>query len=88
MEVLKSILSNAGCPGITNSVIIYVSCIFSVFVLFAVVGKLYHVKGIEVFDDDSVSMLPYKLKKRGDKNLTKSATIPLIWVASHVNWYS
>ena len=42
MEVLKSILFNAWCPGITNSVIIYVFCFFSVFVLFAVVGKLYH----------------------------------------------
>jgi len=62
MEVLKSILFNAGGSSITNSVIIYVSCIFSVFVLFAVVGKLYHVKGIKIFDDDSASMLPSKLK--------------------------
>lgn len=60
--MLKSILFNAGGSGITNSVIIYVSCIFSVFVLFSVVGKLYHVKGIKVFDNDSASMLPSKLK--------------------------
>jgi hypothetical protein len=52
MEVLKSILFNAGGSGITNSVIIYVFCIFSVFVLFAVVGKLYH----------SASMPPSKLE--------------------------